>query len=464
MSDAPMSNEPGIAAVEDGADQPELPIKEIRACVTENDRSGLLSLVEPLHEADVADIIEQLSPAERPQFVALLADEFTPEVLSEIRYSVRSSLLEDIPNEQIAEALEQLETDDSVDILQDLDESDQREVLDAFDDAGERRAIEEALTYPEDSAGRLMQRQHIAVPEYWSVGRTIDYLRDNQSLTSEFWEIFVVDPRYRPVGTLALSHILRSARDVSVSEIMLTEQTFIPVEMDQEEVAYRFQQYHLISAAVTDPRGRLVGMITVDDVVGVINEEAEEDILALAGVSDSDINTSIFQTTKTRFIWLLVNLVTAVLASLVIALFEEEIAQLVALAVLMPIVASMGGNAGTQTLTVTVRSLATRDLSGANLWRVLNREVVVSFINGMLLAAVLGVVSTLWFDDLQLGAVIAFSMVINLVAAGLAGMLVPVILDRLNVDPAVASSVFVTTVTDIVGFFVFLGLAAYILL
>ncbi|MEO0410650.1 MAG: magnesium transporter [Pseudomonadota bacterium] len=464
MSQAPSEDPQTLTPADDTRDTPELPVRDIRTFIETENRDQLLALVEPLHEADVADIIEQLSPPERSQFVTLLADEFTPEVLSELRYSVRSDLLDAIPNAQIAEALEQLETDDSVDILQDLNESDQREVLDAFDNSAERRAIEEALTYPEDSAGRLMQRQHIAVPEYWSIGRTIDYLRDNQALTSEFWEIFVVDPRYRPVGTLALSHILRSARDVSVSDIMLTEQTFIPVDMDQEEVAYRFQQYHLISAAVTDPRGRLVGMITVDDVVGVINEEAEEDILALAGVSESDVNTSIVQTTKTRFIWLFVNLITAVLASLVIALFEDEIGQLVALAVLMPIVASMGGNAGTQTLTVTVRSLATRDLSGANLWRVLNREVVVSFINGVLLAIILGVVSSLWFENLELGAVIAFSMIINLVAAGLAGMLVPVVLDRLKIDPAVASSVFVTTVTDIVGFFVFLGLAAYILL
>lgn len=464
MSQAPTQERRFARTGDEGADQPELPIRDIRDFLETPDRAGLLGVLEPLHEADIADIIEQLSPGERTQFVTILDEEFTPEILSELRETVRTSLLESIPNEQIAVALKQLETDDSVDILEDLPETDQREVLDAFDDAAERRAIEEALTYPEDSAGRLMQRQHIAVPEYWSVGRTIDYLRDNQTLTSEFWEIFVVDPRYRPVGTLALSHILRAARDTPVSEIMLTEQTLIPVEMDQEEVAYRFQQYHLISAAAVDPRGRLVGMITVDDVVGVINEEAEEDILALAGVSESDMNTSIFQTTKTRFVWLLVNLLTAVLASLVIALYEAEIAQLVALAVLMPIVASMGGNAGTQTLTVTVRSLATRDLSGTNLWRVLNREVVVSFINGILLAAVMGIVSTFWFDSVELGAVIAFAMVVNLVAAGVAGMLVPVVLDRLKIDPAVASSVFVTTITDIVGFFVFLGLAAYILL
>ncbi|MEM6682403.1 MAG: magnesium transporter, partial [Pseudomonadota bacterium] len=341
---------------------------------------------------------------------------------------------------------------------------DQREVLEALEDTSERRAIEEALTYPEESAGRLMQRQHIAVPEFWDVGQTIDFLRDDNDLTSEFWEIFVVDPRYRPVGTVALSHVLRAQRGICVRDLMKTEQTLFTVEDDQEDVAYQFQQYNLISAAVVDQRGRLVGMITVDDVVDVINEEAQEDILALGGVGDTDINTSIFQTTRSRFVWLLVNLGTAILASLVIALYEAEIAQLVALAVLMPIVASMGGNAGTQSLTVTVRSLATRDLSGANLWRVLNREVVVSFLNGVALAAVLGGVATLWFNDVRLGAVIAFAMVVNLIAAGLAGMLIPVVLDRLKIDPAIASSVFVTTITDVVGFFVFLGLAAYILL
>lgn len=441
-----------------------LPVKQVRVALDAGDYKQLMEVVEPLHEADIADIIEQLNAAERESFIALLGDDFTAEILTEISDTVRADVLYSIPNPQIAQALDQLETDDSVHILEDLNKDDQREVLDALENTGERRAIEEALSYPEQSAGRLMQRQHIAVPEFWTVGQSIDYLRENQALTSDFWEVFVVDPRYRPVGTLALSHVLRSPRETPVRDLMKTEQSLISVDMDQEDVAYRFQQYHLISSAVVDPRGRLVGMITVDDVVDVINEEAEEDILALAGVSDTDVNTSIFQTTRTRFTWLLVNLGTAVLASLVIALYEAEIAKLVALAVLMPIVASMGGNAGTQTLTVTVRSLATRNLSGANLWRVLNREVVVSLINGVLLALILGVVTSLWFGDLQLGLVIGFAMVVNMVAAGLAGMLIPVALDRLKIDPAVSSSVFVTTITDIVGFFVFLGLAAYILL
>jgi len=441
-----------------------LPIKALKQALEGGERDVVLDIVEPLHEADVADIIEQLRADERETFIGFLGDEFSPEILSEISETVRVDVLDNLPNPKIAEAIEQLDTDDSVDILEDLGEKDQREVLDALEDAGERRAIEEALTYPEESAGRLMQRQHIAVPEFWDVGQTIDFLREDQDLTSEFWEIFVVDPRYRPVGTLELSHVLRAQRNVPVADLMKTEQKLFSVIDDQEDVAYQFQQYNLISAAVIDQRGRLVGMITVDDVVDVINEEAQEDILALGGVGDTDINTSIVQTTRSRFIWLLVNLGTAILASLVIALYEEAIAQLVALAVLMPIVASMGGNAGTQSLTVTVRSLATRDLSGANLWRVLNREVIVSFLNGILLAIVLGVVASLWFDDVRLGGVIAFAMVVNLIAAGLAGMLIPVVLDRLKIDPAIASSVFVTTITDIVGFFVFLGLGAYILL
>lgn len=464
MVDTLQNTPPGHEPDDEAARSDGLPIKQIRQTISEGDRAPVMEIVSTLHEADVADIIEQLSSGERETFLALLGDDLTAEILSEITDTVRADVLGALPNPQIAQAIEQLETDDSVQILEDLDEQDQREVLDALEDSGERRAIEEALSYPEESAGRLMQSQHIAVPEFWNVGQAIDYLRDNQQLASDFWEIFVIDPRYRPVGTLALSHVLRAPRDAPIVDLMKTEQTLISVETDQEDVAYQFQQYHLISAAVVDLSGRLVGMITVDDVVDVINEEAEEDIFALAGVSDTDVNTSIFQTTRTRFLWLLINLGTAVLASSIIGLFEAEITQLVALAVLMPIVASMGGNAGTQSLTVTVRSLATRDLSGANLWRVLNREVVVSFLNGVLLAIVLGVVTTLWFDDIRLGGVIAFSMVVNLVAAGFAGMLIPVLLDRLKIDPAVASSVFVTTITDIVGFFVFLGLAAYILL
>ncbi|MEM9880836.1 MAG: magnesium transporter, partial [Pseudomonadota bacterium] len=416
--------------------KPTLPIKPLKQALASDALDTVKDIVEPLHEADVADIIEQLGAPERDTFIEALGDDFSPEILSEISDTVRADVLESLPNPQIAQALEQLDTDDSVDIFEDLGAQDQREVLEALEDTSERRAIEEALTYPEESAGRLMQRQHIAVPEFWDVGQTIDFLRDDNDLTSEFWEIFVVDPRYRPVGTLALSHVLRAQRGICVRDLMKTEQTLFTVEDDQEDVAYQFQQYNLISAAVVDQRGRLVGMITVDDVVDVINEEAQEDILALGGVGDTDINTSIFQTTRSRFVWLLVNLGTAILASLVIALYEAEIAQLVALAVLMPIVASMGGNAGTQSLTVTVRSLATRDLSGANLWRVLNREVVVSFLNGVALAAVLGGVATLWFNDVRLGAVIAFAMVVNLVAAGLAGMLIPVVLDRLKIDPA----------------------------
>jgi magnesium transporter len=309
-----------------------------------------------------------------------------------------------------------------------------------------------------------MQRELIAVPPFWTVGQTLEFLRGEEDLPDDFWEIFVVDPQFKPVGTMPLSRAMRADPSVRMEEIMMTEQTLIPVDMDQEEVAHQFRQYNLVSAAVVDGDGRLAGMITVDDIVDVIEEEAEEDILALAGVSEGDINISALAITKKRFSWLLLNLGTAILASVVISRFGATIEQIVALAVLMPIVASMGGNAGTQTMTVAVRALATRELSSANAFRVANRELLASLISGALLALVMGVVATVWFDDAALGVVIAAAMIINLFVAGLAGIAVPVALDKLDIDPAVASSVFVTTITDVIGFSVFLGLGAWFLI
>lgn len=434
-------------------------VREICAALDCSDDARVTELVDPLHEADLADLIEQLGSTPRADLLRVLGPSVSAEVLSELEDSVREDLLDELEAEEVAEAVVQLESDDAVDILEDMNAARRREVLDAVPEL-ERLALEESLSYPEDSAGRLMQRDLIAVPEFWTVGKTIDYLRENQGLTTEFWEIFVVDPAYKPVGTMKLSYILRSARDALVKDLMQVEQRLIPVDMDQEEVAFLFRQYHLISAAVVDAQERLVGMITADDVVEVINEEAEEDMLAMAGVSEGDIHETILRTAKARFTWLFVNLGTAILASYVISLFGATIEQMVALAILMPIVASMGGNAGTQTMTVSVRALAMNQLTTSNAMRILSKELAVSGANGALLAIIMGLFGAFWFGDWMLGGVLAAAMIVNLLVAGLAGMLIPLALDHLDIDPAISSSVFVTTVTDVVGFFAFLGLAA----
>src|SRR5690606_24058221 len=350
-----------------------------------------------------------------------------------------------------AAALTEMDSDDAVYLLEDMDEDEQRRILDQLP-ASERAALEQSLDYPEYSAGRLMQRELVAVPPYWDVGQTIDHLREADELPDEFYEIFVVDAAYKPMGTVPLSRVMRTKRPIKVSEIMETEQTLIPVTMDQEDVALQFSKYDLISAAVVDEAGRLVGVITVDDIVEVISEEAAEDIRLLAGVGEEAISDSVFQTTRSRFPWLFVNLFTAVIAASVIALFDATIEQMVALAVLMPIVASMGGNAGTQTMTVTVRALATRDLVNFNARRTILREFLVGIVNGALFAVLLGCLVFLVFGNLPLGGVIAAAILINFIAACLAGILIPLGLDKIGVDPAVSSAVFVTTTTDVIGF------------
>jgi len=345
-----------------------------------------------------------------------------------------------------------------------LEDQQQQAILSALED-GDRVAVQQSLTYPEYSAGRLMQREVVMAPEHWNVGEAIDFLRNQEDLPDQFYHIILVDPRLRPVGNVTLGKLMASRREVMLKD--LVEETFhtIPVTQDEGDVAYAFNQYHLISAPVVDENERLVGVITIDDAMAVLDEEHEEDIMRLAGVGDeSSLSDRVIDTTKRRFPWLAVNLVTAILASLVIAQFEAAIAQLVALAVLMPIVASMGGNAGTQSLTVAVRAIATKDLTGSNVWRVIRREVLVGLVNGVIFAVVMGIVGVLWFGGPELGYVIAAAMVINLVVAGLAGTGIPIILDRMGVDPALASGAFVTTVTDVVGFFAFLGLAAMVLL
>jgi magnesium transporter len=415
-------------------------------------------LVEPLHEADIADLLE-LTPSDRRGELAIaMGDLMSAEVLAEINDWVREDIIDALPASLVADLAGQLDTDDAVAIIEDMEEEDQQAVL-AELDPEDRAVIEDALSYPDESAGRIMQRELVAVPEHMTVGQLIDYLRDHQDLTTEFWEVFVVDPQHKPVGTCKLSWIMRSQRKTLVSEIMMHEQTLIPVDMDQEEVALRFQKYALISAAVVDGSGRLVGVITADDIVHIIQEEADEDILRLSGAGDGDINEPIADSYKARVRWLIANLGTALVASSVISFFGAAIEQMVALAVLMPIVAGVGGNAGTQTLAVTVRAIATNQLTDSNTRRAIKREMAIAFMNGATIAAIAGLGVTLWFHNFHLGFVIAAAMQCNILLAGFAGVFIPVVLDRFDQDPAVASSIFVTMITDSMGFLIFLGLA-----
>lgn len=414
-----------------------------------------------VHEADIADLLGLVGPDQRHALVRALREELTPEILSELSEDVRDEVLDLMAPKAIADAVQALDTDDAVYLLQDMDEERQQEVLSHMSEA-DRAAVELSLQYPEYSAGRLMQREVVAVPGFWSLGQIIDHLRETPDLPDEFFEIFIVDPAGHLLGTVPVSHIVRSPRPTLVADIMDKEPVKVPVTLDQEEVAYLFEQYSLVSAPVVDEDDRLVGMVTVDDIVEVIQEAASEDLLALGGVSDEEGPTaSVLEITRGRFSWLFVNLLTAILASIVIGFFGTTIQQVVALAILMPIVASMGGNAGTQTLTVAVRAIAMRELTPANAARIVVREVLVGGLNGIIFAVIMGVVGWLWFNDPGLGAVLATAMVINLVCAGLAGILVPLSLQRAGIDPAVSSTVFVTTVTDVVGFFVFLGLATW---
>jgi len=375
---------------------------------------------------------------------------------------VREGLLDEMEPQQVADIAGQLETDDAVALIEDLDKDEQQAVLQRME-PDDRAAVEEALGYPEESAGRLMQRDLCAVPEHWKVGQVIDYLRSTEDLPTDFWEVFVVNLAHHPVGTCKLSTILRTPRGTLVSEIMGREQMLIPVDMDQEDVALRFQKYALVSAAVVDDEDRLVGMITVDDIVHIIQEEAGEDVLLLSGAGEGDINEPVRMTVRRRLFWLVINLGTAIVAASVVSLFQGEIGKYAVLAVLMPIVAGMGGNAGTQTLAVAVRALATNQLTESNTVRAFGRELTIALANGIALGVLIGCGVAVIFHNPLLGAVMGASMVINNLAAGLGGILVPVTLDRFRIDPAVSSAVFVTTITDVTGFFSFLGLAAIFL-
>ncbi|WP_370301299.1 magnesium transporter [Pseudooceanicola sp.] len=428
-----------------------------------DDRDKLVELMEPLHQADIADLLEQINAYDRARLIRLYDREFDGEILSELDEGIREEVIAILSPHVLAEAVRELDSDDVVDLVEDLEEPQQEAILDALDEL-DRAAVEQALSYPEGSAGRLMQSEVVVAPEHWNVGQAIDHMRSAETLPDQFYHIVLVDPRMHPIGNVTLGKVMASRREVPLAE--LTEEMFrvIPVTQDEGDVAYAFNQYHLISAPVVNEDGRLVGQITIDDAMIVLDEEHEEDIRRLAGVGEGSLADRVIDTVRGRFPWLGVNLVTAILASLVIAQFEGVIAQFVALAVLMPIVASMGGNAGTQSLTVAVRAIATKDLTGSNVWRVIRREVLVGLMNGLAFALIMGLVGLVWFGSLGLAAVIAASMVINLVVAGLAGTVIPVLLDKLRVDPALASGAFVTTVTDVVGFFAFLGFAALYLL
>ncbi len=433
-------------------------VRRVRDALEAGETGQVYDLVEPLHPADVADLFELIEADERPALAKAISDLMSGEVFAELNDHVRELLVESLPAGAVADIAEQLDTDDAVAMLEDLDEDDQQAVL-AEMEPEDRAAIETALSYPEESAGRLMSRDFVAVPEHMTVGGLIDFLREGHDLANEFWEIFIVDARHHPVGTCALSWILRAPRSIALTDVMAREQTLIPVTMDQEEVALRFQKYALISAAVVDEDGRLVGQITVDDVVHIIQEEAGEDALLLSGAGDGDINEPIKYTIRTRLTWLVVNLGTAVIASSVVGLFQGAIAKFALLAVLMPIVSGMGGNAGTQTLAVVVRALATNQITSSNTWRMIIREFSIASANGLSLGIMIGTGVGLIFANPLLGMVIAAAMLINNLVAGLAGILVPVTLDKLKIDPAVSSAVFVTMATDVMGFFSFLGLA-----
>ena len=443
---------------EEGALRPEF-LHAVAAALDADDAERVRELALPLHESDLADLIQLLRPEQRGLLITTLGDDFNAAALSELDEGVRDQVLEDMPADQVAEALQQLDSDEAVYLIEDLDKEEQSEIL-AKLPSFERAAIERSLEYPEDSAGRIMQTGLIAVPPFWSVGQTIDHMREADDLPDRFYEVFVVDPAYHLIGSVALNRLLRSKRPTTIESITDPDIRPIPVEDDQEEVARQFERYNLTSAPVIDQDHRLVGVITADDIVEVVQEEASEDILRMGGVAGESVSDSVWETTRLRFSWLLANLVTALLASAVISLFEATIEQMVALAVLMPIVASMGGNAGTQTMTVAVRALATQDLSSVNAVRVIVRESAVGVLNGLLFAGIMAAIAYFWFGSGPLGLVIGLAMIVNLFAAAVAGILIPLGLEELDLDPAIASGVFVTTVTDVVGFFAFLGLAA----
>tara|TARA_A100001388_G_scaffold275180_1_gene260200 strand:- start:2054 stop:3430 length:1377 start_codon:yes stop_codon:yes gene_type:complete len=434
-------------------------ISEIMDALDLSEKQKVIAITKDLSAADIADIINLLPRSEIKSFIEFIENDFNPEILSELEEHIREEVINFLGPTHVAEFLQKLETDDAVHVIEDLDENDKNIILNKIPDI-ERKDLELSLNYPEDSAGRLMSVDFVSLSPNMNVGEAIDSFRISDDLPIEFYEIYLVNDTSKPIAAISLSNIIRSSRDKSLKDLESHELIMISADMDRELVAYQFERFDLVSAPVVDDKGSLIGVITADDIVEVFKDEAGEDIKLLGGVGDEDITDSVIETSSNRFSWLFVNLITAVIASIVIGFFGRTIEEIVALAILMPIVASMGGNAGTQTLTITVRSLSTRDLIPLNYKRIINREILVSLLNGLLFAIIIGVLSAMWFSNFGLGLVLAIAMVINMVTAGFAGIIIPLILNKLGIDPALASSVFVTTVTDVVGFMVFLGLAA----
>jgi magnesium transporter len=443
---------------ESGAIRPEF-VQEITRCIKDEQAPFLREVVAELHEADLGDLIAALGAEDRVRLVELTGADFDFSALNEVDDTVREEILEELEPETVAEGVRELESDDAVELLEGLDEKDQEEILEKLPPQ-ERDVLERSLEYPEGSAGRRMQTEFITVPKDWTVGQAIDYMRDTPDLPHRFYEIYVVDGAKRWQGAIPLDVLLRSRRPVPLTDLIEEDRRRVSVEDAQEEVARLFGKYNLVAAPVVDAEDRLVGVITIDDVVDVIEEEADEEIKALGGVtSDEELSDNFWTIAKGRFNWLLINLATAFLASSVLGLFEGQLEKMVALAVLAPIVASQGGNAATQTMTVAVRALATRELGSNNAFRITMRELLVGLVNGVGFAVITGIVAVIWFKIPGLGFVIGLAMVCNLIAGALGGILIPIVLEKMRADPAVASGTFVTTVTDVVGFFSFLGIA-----
>ena len=435
-------------------------IKVVTDKISNNDAEFITNSFKEMHPADAADIIEHLNDNDREKLIKLNNFKIDPQVFVELNESIQTEVIKFLSSDSIVSILKNLESDDAIKILENIDEKDKNNILASLPPK-DRFILLESLSFPEDSAARIMQREFTAIPSNWSVGQTIDYLRENKDLPEEFLEIFIVDNNFTPIGTVPSSKVLRTSRETKMISIMSESQLLIPVDMDREEVGRLFENYNLNSASVVDKNNKLVGMITSDDILTVLKEEAEEDALRLAGVGDEEITDGVVKKTKRRFTWLLLNLFTAIIASIVIGFFQEDIEKVVALAVLMPIVASMGGNAGMQTLAVTIRTIATNELTKNNFSQNLLKEFLIGVLNGVLFAIISAAIVQFWFNDTTLSLIISISMILNMIVAGLFGILIPVSLKKMNIDPALSSSVFVTTITDVIGFLSFLGIGAY---
>ncbi len=438
---------------------PDDQIKEIVEATRSQDSDTVHAALDDLSVADSAELLSKIKDEDRQEILSMYSDALNPIIFTEIDPELSRSYLSDMPAARVAQMISELESDDALLLIEPLEPDFQQEIIRKLS-AKTRLALEEGLNFPEDSAGRLMRRELVSIPEFWTVGKTLDYLRTAaDNLPEDFFDIFIIDPAHHLTGEIPLSRIVRAKRTEKLKNLTLDETHPISAETDQEDVARMFRRENIVSAPVVDDSDRLIGVITIDDIVDVIDEEAQEDLLKLAGVDSGDLYRAVMSTTSMRFRWLFINLLTAILASIVISFFDATIEQIVALAVLMPIVASMGGNAGTQALTVAVRAIATNEITGTNTMRVIWKETLVGIVNGFLFAVIIGFMAAFWFQTAVLGVVIALAMIINMVVAGLFGAGIPLLLQRFGSDPAVSSTVLLTTVTDVIGFLAFLGLA-----